>query len=75
MHSGALFEAWVTLELALDDIPAIEVDMQQALKIRQGQAITVQADDGKYLALCEQRVLALCRVEQRVLRSMRVFNV
>ena len=75
VHSGALFKAWVTLELALDDIPAIEVDMQQALKIRQGQAVAVQTADGRYLALSEQRVLALCKVEQGALRSMRVFNI
>jgi tRNA pseudouridine55 synthase len=75
VHSGALFEAWVTLELALDDIPAIEVDTQQALKIRQGQAIAVQTEDGKYLALHLRHALALCNVENGLLRPMRVFNL
>jgi tRNA pseudouridine55 synthase len=75
VHSGALFKAWVPLELALDDIPAIRLDVQQALRIRQGQAISVEKEDGQYLATDSGNALALCRAEQGKLHPMRVFNI
>lgn len=75
VHSGALLKAWVPLELALDDIPAIRLDPQQALRIRQGQTIPVQTNDGKYLVLDADTALALGRVENGMLHSMRVFNI
>lgn len=74
VHSGALFNVWIPLELALDDIPAIEVDTQQALKVRQGQALPVTAEDGKYLAKLLGKALALCKVEAGLMRPVRVFN-
>ncbi len=75
VHSGALSKAWIPLELALDDIPAIRLEPQQALRIRQGQSIPVQAGDGKYLVLDAGAALALGRVENGRLYSMRVFNI
>lgn len=75
VHSGALFKAWVPLELALDDIPAIRLDSQQALQLRQGQSLPTTVEDGKYFALDAEIPLALCEVEQGRLYSMRVFNI
>lgn len=75
VHSGALFKAWVTLELALDDIPAIEVDAQQASKLRQGQSIAVDAAEGRILVKTSGQVLAFAEVEEGRLRPVRVLNV
>lgn len=75
VHSDALSKAWVPLELALDDIPAIRLDTQQALRLRQGQAVPVSHGDGKYLVLESDTALALGRVENGRLYSMRIFNI
>lgn len=75
VHSGALLNAWITLELALDDIPAIEVNAQEALKLRQGQPLPANQEDGGYLIKHQQKVLAIGKVAEGRLRAVRVFNV
>jgi len=75
VHTPALFGAWVPLELALDDIPAIELDPQQTLRLRQGQAVHVESAEGRVVARSNGRVAALADVRQGMLRPVRVFNI
>jgi tRNA pseudouridine55 synthase len=74
VHNPALFKAWVPLELALDDIPAIEVDLKSATRLRHGQALGIQKPAGRYMALHEGRIVALVEGGND-LRPVRVFNV
>lgn len=73
-HNAALSEAWISLELALDDIPAIRLNPEQTQRLRQGQALSVSMDDGRYTALCEDRLQAFVEVSGGRLRSLRIFN-
>ncbi len=75
MHNPALFKAWVPIELALDDIPAIDVEPEQAAKLRHGQSFGIVRPDGRYMALHQGRIVALVECEGGTLRSVRVFNL
>jgi tRNA pseudouridine55 synthase len=75
VYKTDLFEAWVPIELALDDIPAINVDSVSAQKLRHGQAIGSNEPDGKYMALHQGRIVALVESGQGTVRSVRVFNL
>jgi len=75
VHNAALFEAWVSIELALDDIPAIDVNALQAGKLRHGQSIGVVIPEGKVMALHQGRIVALAESLHGMLRPVRVFNL
>jgi tRNA pseudouridine55 synthase len=75
VHNAALFQAWIPLELALDDIPAIDVNSEHAAKLRHGQVIGTQKPDGRYMALHETRIVGLVECEGGKLRSVRIFNM
>jgi tRNA pseudouridine55 synthase len=75
VHNAALFEAWVPIELALDDIPAIELDPRQAAKLRHGQALDFSKPDGRYMALHNGRIAALVNCNDGLLTSQRIFNL
>lgn len=75
MHNPALFKAWMPIELALDDIPAIDMDSTQALQLRQGKAISTLCAPGRYMALHQGHIVALVESLEGLLRSIRVFNI
>jgi tRNA pseudouridine55 synthase len=75
VHNAPLFEAWVPIELALDDIPAIDLDSRQAEALRHGQALRISKPAGKYMALHEGRIVALVESSGDLLKSQRVFNL
>jgi len=75
VHNAALFEAWVPIELALDDIPAINVDSETARKLRHGQAISSSEPDGKVMILHQGRIVALAENMSGCIRPVRVFNI
>jgi tRNA pseudouridine55 synthase len=75
VHSGALFEKWIPIELALDDIPAIELDSDEAQALRYGKTISMNKQDGNYVALHQGHILALAEVKGSMLRSQRIFNI
>jgi tRNA pseudouridine55 synthase len=75
MHNAALFEAWVPIELALDDIPAISVETALAEKLRHGQSFSCNKPNGKYIALHLGRIVAIVEVLTGQLKPLRVFNI
>src|SRR5262245_18730980 len=73
------------IETALDDIPALAVDGDQAERLRRGQAVQLPRAASVPLApphaagrpvavLADGRLVALARIEEGTLRPLRVFN-
>jgi tRNA pseudouridine55 synthase len=65
---------------ALDDIPALAVDQQQAARIASGQAVLLRGADAPVaedtvLITWKGRPLALGTVEAGMLKPKRVFNL
>jgi len=59
----------------LDDIPAVSVSLEEAVKIRQGQAIVVIEDDSsKVSAWCNGQLIAIGRICDRLFYPGRVIN-
>jgi len=75
VHNAALFKAWLPIELALDDIPAIDADSTQAARLRHGQTIGISKPDGRYMVLCQGQLVALADVSSGTLKTVRVFNL
>ena len=64
---------------ALDDIPALAVDQNEAARLRQGQAILLRGGDAPVneavvIALIRNKPVALATVEKGMLKPVRVFN-
>ncbi len=75
VHNAPLLKVWVPIELALDDIPAIDLHPDQAQALRHGKTILMNKPDGNYMALFQGQILALAEVTAGVLRSKRIFNI
>lgn len=71
------------VESALDDIPAMEVDSNQAMLLKRGQAIHLPTElsmkeEGAgiiMLASCNGKAVAICEASQGKARPVRVFNI
>ncbi len=83
-HKGAGREAMqehlLPLKTALDDIPALAVSGEDAVRIRNGQAVLVRGRDAPVLlgtVLVEHKAnpIALAEMKQGALRPKRVFNL
>jgi len=74
-HNPALFKSWVPIELALDDIPAIDVGPEQAASLRHGKPFGTELPSGRYMALHQSRIVALVESAGGMLRSLRGFNL
>jgi len=78
---AALDACLLPLSTALDDIPALAVSVEQASRIRQGQAISLQslasahAEAGPCLATLDSQPVAICETGQDRLQPLRVFNL
>jgi tRNA pseudouridine55 synthase len=75
VHNAALLEAWVPIKLALDDIPAIDLDPHQALALRRGRTVRISVRDGTCMALDQGQIVALAQAENDMLTVKRVFNI
>jgi tRNA pseudouridine55 synthase len=75
VHNAALFEAWIPIELALDDIPAINMESEQVRMLRHGKTLETNKSDGKYMALYQGKIVALVECMQGRLTSLRGFNL
>ncbi len=76
----ALREVLLPVETALDDIPALAVDRNQAARIVRGQQVILRGGDAPVneetvLATWKGKPVALCAVEAGVLKPRRVFNL
>jgi tRNA pseudouridine55 synthase len=78
-HNAALTQGVVALESMLDDILAIDVDLNQSAKLRRGQPVfmfkSTGAEEGSILAVKEAgKLVALGEVKGRLIQPVRVFN-
>jgi len=76
----ALREVLLPVETALDDIPALAVDRNQATRIVRGQQVILRGGDAPVneetvLATWKGKPVALCTVEAGILKPRRVFNL
>ncbi len=76
----ALREVLLPVETALDDIPALAVDRNQATRIVRGQQVILRGGDAPVneetvLATWKGKPVALCAVEAGILKPRRVFNL
>ena len=76
----ALREVLLPVETALDDIPALAVDRNQAARIVRGQQVILRGGDAPVneetvLATWKGKPVALCTVEAGILKPRRVFNL
>ncbi len=85
-HSAAAFEALLPIETVLDDIPALPLTVEEADRLRRGQAIPLikRADLARVerlepgttvFATCAGRPVALTRFEAGSLKPVRVLNL
>lgn len=76
VHSAAPNEVLYPVETALDDIPALPLTEAQAQRLREGQAVQVQAaPDGAVCVMAGGNPIAIARVEDGEVRPVRVFNL
>ena len=76
----ALMEALLPVETALDDIPALAVDRNQAARLVRGQQVILRGGDAPaneevVLAMWKGKPIALCAIEAGLLKPRRVFNL
>ena len=76
----ALREVLLPVETALDDIPALAVDRNQAARIVRGQQVILRGGDAPVneetvLATWKGKAVALCAIEAGILKPRRVFNL
>lgn len=64
------------VESALDDIPALEIEPDQAARLKRGQNVPVKlVSEESVLARCDGLPIALCSVSQGQMKPVRVFNL
>ncbi len=76
----ALMEALLPVETALDDIPALAIDRNQAARLVRGQQVILRGGDAPaneevVLATWKGKPVALCAIEAGILKPRRVFNL
>lgn len=60
----------------LDDIPAVSVSLQKAVKIRHGQAVEIDEVNSLSISvLCDNKLIALGHVQDNLFYPNRVFNI
>ncbi|MCX7352058.1 MAG: tRNA pseudouridine(55) synthase TruB [Proteobacteria bacterium] len=60
----------------LDDIPAVSVSLQKAVKIRHGQAVEMDEVNSLSISvLCDDKLIALGHVQDNMFYPNRVFNI
>jgi len=60
----------------LDDIPAVSVSLQEAVKVRQGQVIAIIKEDSlKVSAWCDSQLIAIGHLSENLFHPDRVFNI
>jgi tRNA pseudouridine55 synthase len=77
-HSAALVRHLFPVETVLADIPALALTVDEANRLRHGQAVGVAAGaarDGIVQARCGDRLIAMAEASGGRLRAIRVFNL
>lgn len=78
VHSAALARHLFSVEVVLADIPALTLTVNEANRLRNGQAIKAAveaAKDGLVRVRCEERLIAIAALADGLLRPVRVFNL
>ena len=79
-HSLAASEHLLPIETALDDIPALAVTAEEAVRLCHGQRVAPQAPidrtlDGTLVGVrCDHLIVALARIEAGSLKPVRIIN-
>lgn len=73
-------EAILSVETALDDIPAVAITGEQASRMRHGQAVRVlnlptEDEDALILVKAAQQPVALARIDGDMIQPVRIFNL
>lgn len=73
-------EAILSVETALDDIPAVAITGEQASRMRHGQAVRVlnlptEDEDALILVKAASQPVALARIEGDMIQPVRIFNL
>ncbi|WP_417798779.1 tRNA pseudouridine(55) synthase TruB [Terasakiella pusilla] len=75
VHSEALFESLLAIETVLDDISALALNEEETQKIRNGMGFKTDLPDTETLRLMHNdKLVALAKVEDGLVRPFRVFN-
>ena len=78
-YEGRVLEALRPVETALDDIPVLAVTDQDVENLKQGREIAPPShslpDTERFLAMYEDKAIALCDLRDGQLRPKRVFNL
>jgi tRNA pseudouridine55 synthase len=77
VYVGALFGKLLPIDTALDDIPVVEINAEEVIRIRHGQTVFVKEtnqNSGKACAKFEGEVIALGTIEEKLFKPERVFN-
>ena len=77
---GALLETLLPVETALDDIPALAINRNDAFRLKQGQSVLIRGADapiltGPVYATLQGTLIAIGEVERGELRPTRVFHL
>ena len=78
VHIGNHFKMVLPIESVLDDIPAVYLKKEDAIKFRNGQVISlfdVNSEVNTILILKENKVLGLGKIERGTLVPIRMFNI
>jgi tRNA pseudouridine55 synthase len=78
VHSAALARYLFPVEVVLADIPALTLTVDEANRLRNGQAIKAAVDaakDGLVRVHCDERLIAIAAVADGLLKPVRVFNL
>ena len=85
-HSPAAFERLLPVETALDDIPALALSEAEAVRLRNGQAVSMLARSNRdrisqlgngdvICAMSGGKLVALARYDEGDIRPLRVLNL
>ncbi len=81
-HTASLLDFLLPLSTALDDIPALAVSEEEARHLTQGRVFPLSLDRGAadwegitVKVMADQRLVALAKIENTMVRSIRVMNM
>ena len=79
-YNGHFDEVLLSVETALDDIPAVAISKQDAVRLKQGQSVLLRGRDAPLITetvsvMSEGLLVALGEVDKGMLKPKRIFNL
>lgn len=77
VHSAPPEDWLLKVVTVLDDILALAVTVDEAERLKQGQKLPIpgRAEEGLFKVMCDDNLIALAKVEEGILKPVRVFNL